>query len=133
MGHIDSLIEVALQEAPIANQLIVAIQHFLKAMELLLLHQKLDADEMSLFQDDIDGFFEIWVENFGREGMSNYIHLLGAGHILYFLEKYQCVYLYSQQGWEALNNTIQAYIHKNSQQGGKGSGQRAGENPLSIP
>jgi hypothetical protein len=88
---IDSLSEVAIQEVPIRNKLIKAIQHFCRAMELLILHRKLEADEMNLFQDQVDDFFEIGVEIFGRDRM--------AGHILYFLEKYECLYLYSQQGW----------------------------------
>jgi len=50
-------------------------------MEILILHQKLTEDEINLFQDHIDDFFEIWVELFGEEGLSNYIHLLAAGHI----------------------------------------------------
>ena len=98
-----------------------------------MVHRKVTAEEIDLFQDHIDDFFDIWVQLFGREGLSNYFHLLGAGHIAYFLEKYDCLYLYSQQGWEALNNTIQAYIHHSSQQGGKGSGQRAGEKSFIFP
>jgi len=42
---------------------------------------------------------------------------------LYFMKKYGCLYLYSQQGWESLNNTIQTFIHQSSQRGGFGSGE----------
>ena len=55
--------------------------------------------------------------------MTNYIHMLGAGHILYFLKKHGCLYLYSQQGWESLNNKIQAFIHQNTGRGGFGTGE----------
>jgi hypothetical protein len=58
----------------------------------------------------VDDFFEIWVELFSNDGMTNYLHLLGSGHILYFLCKYKCLYIYSQQGWEALNSVCTAYI-----------------------
>ena len=102
-------------------------------MEILLQHRALSVEEKESFQDHIDDFFEIWLEIFGYEGMSNYIHLLSSRHILYFLEKYHCLYLYSQQGWEALNNTIQAYIHQNSQRGGYGSGQNKGEKSYIYP
>ena len=40
----------------------------------------------------------------------------------YFLTNYGCLYLYSQQGWEALMGKIQAILHLNTQRGGKGSG-----------
>ena len=51
---------------------------------------------MELFQDNIDDFFEHWVEIYGEEIVTNYIHMLDAGHILYFLKKHGCLYLYSQ-------------------------------------
>jgi hypothetical protein len=41
---------------------------------------------MEQFQDNADKFFNLWVEVFGRDGVTNYIHLLGSGHMLYFLE-----------------------------------------------
>jgi hypothetical protein len=49
--------------------------------------------------------------------------MLGSGQVMYFMKKYGCLYLYSQQGWESLNNTIQTFIHQNSQRGGFGSGE----------
>jgi hypothetical protein len=39
------------------------------------------------------------------------------------MEKYGCLYLYSQQGWEALNSTIQTFILQSSQRGGHDSGE----------
>jgi hypothetical protein len=131
--NIDKIIEVGVTEESTRSKIIIALQHYANAMELLLLHRALDEEEKDLFQDNIDDFFELWLEVFGAQGMSNYIHLLGSGHILYFLRRYNCLYLYSQQGWEALNNTIQAYIHQNSQRGGKGSGQRKGEKSYIFP
>jgi hypothetical protein len=99
--HIDIIIEESVTDEAIRSKLIVALQHYAHAMELLLLHCNLQEEEKELFQDLIDVFFELWLEIFGQDGMSNYIHLLGSGHILYFLTKYGCLYIYSQQGWEA--------------------------------
>jgi hypothetical protein len=53
--------------------------------------------------------------------------MLGAGHIMYFLKEYKYLYLYSQQGWEALNGKIQTFIHQNSQRGGHNSGTKKGK------
>jgi len=105
------------------SKLIIAITNYRKAMELLTVHRELDEEEIEQFQDYVDDFYEIWIEVFGDEGITNYIHMLGSGHILYFMKKYGCLYLYSQQGWESLNNTIQAFIHQNAQRGGHGSGE----------
>jgi hypothetical protein len=133
LQKVDRIIERAVLDDSVRSTLIVSLQHYIQAMELLLLHRVLDDNEKDLFQDHIDDFFELWIQIFGVHGMSNYIHLLGSGHALYFLKKYDCLYVYSQQGWEALNNTIQAYIHQNSQRGGKGSGQKKGEKSYIFP
>ena len=42
----------------------------------------------------------------GVELITNYMHLLGAGHVEYFLTKYRNLCRYNQQGWESLNNKI---------------------------
>jgi hypothetical protein len=76
-----------------------------------------------LFQDQVDDFLEIWFDIFGDEGVTNYIHMLVSGHISYFLKKYGCLYLYSQQGWESLNSSIQKFIMQNSQRGGCNGGE----------
>ena len=133
LERVDIIIEEAVADEEIRSKLIVGLSSYVNALELLLLHRALDEEEMEQFQDYIDDFFEVWLEIFGIDGMSNYIHLLGSGHVLHFLKKYNCLYLYSQQGWEALNNTIQAYIHQNSQRGGKGSGQKKGEKSYIFP
>lgn len=47
---------------------------------------------------------------------------------MYFLNEYnKCLDLYSKQGWEALNGTIQTFIHQDSQCGGHNSGTKQGE------
>lgn len=135
LQNVDRIIKAAMMDdnSTTTSKLIVALQHYASAMDLLLLHRDLDDDEEELFQDYIDDFFEIWFDVFGIDGMSNYIHLLSSGHVFYFLKKYNCLYVYSQQGWEVLNKTIQAYIHQNSQRGGKGSGPKKGEKSYIFP
>ena len=73
------------------------------------------------FQSLADSFFKSWVELNGREGVTNYIHLLGAGHLSQFLYKYRNLYKYSQQGWEHSNKKVTGVYHKHSQKGGHGS------------
>ena len=51
------------------------------------MHRDLNAEEQELFQDQIDVFYENWIELFGEERITNYIHILGSGHMLYFLQK----------------------------------------------
>lgn len=122
---IDKITEGAIPEGEQAfkAKLIFACAKYTDAMKILTAHRPLTEEEQDQFQDLIDDFFESWLEMFGNDGMTNYLHLLGSGHVLYFLRKYKCLYIYSQQGWEALNSICTAYILQNSSRGGYGSGQ----------
>jgi hypothetical protein len=46
------------------------------------------AEELSKLQSHIDGFFRLWIRQYGRDGCINYIHNLAAGHIFYFMREY---------------------------------------------
>ncbi len=53
------------------------------------------------------------------QGVTNYLHLIGAGHLLcYQLKLYGNLYRFSQQGWEALNKLIKSQYHCKSNHGG---------------
>jgi hypothetical protein len=108
----------------------VAVQAYKEEISLATMHRDLDVEEQELFQDQIDVFYENWIELFGEEGIMNYIHILGSSHMLYFLQKYNCLYMYSQQGWEDLNNRCQAFLLHNSSRGGYGSGEGKGKSSL---
>jgi len=125
---IDKIIEYAFHShADFATKLSQACTKYQQALTLLTAHRELTDEEIDSFQDLIDDFYESWIDLFGSEGITNYIHMLGSGHVMYFLTEYRCLYLYSQQGWEALNGKIQTFIHQNSQRGGHNSGTRKGE------
>jgi hypothetical protein len=71
------------------------IDSYRKVIKLLTSHSFLSDDDIEMFQNHADNFFESWIELYG---VTNYIHLLGSGHMQYFLQKYGFLYLYSQQG-----------------------------------
>jgi len=124
INKVNVIIEAAIPptEADLRAKLTLAVEKYKAASELLNKHYKLSRAEVEQFQDFVDDFFENWVDIFSVDGLTNYIHLLGSGHMKYFLEKFGCLYLYSQQGWEALMGKVQAVLHLNTQRGGKGSG-----------
>ena len=51
-------------------------------------------------------------------GITNYLHLIGTGHLIYYLSLYRNLYRLSQQGWEALNKLIKSQYHCKSNHGG---------------
>ena len=63
------------------------------------------------FQSLADYFFITWVSLNGIAGVTNYIHMLGSGHLMEFLYKYRNLYKYSQQGWEHLNKQASGIYH----------------------
>jgi hypothetical protein len=63
-------------------------------------------------------FMNQWVELCNGKHMTNYIHVLGAGHLTYAAKHYGNLYRFSQQGWESLNKLIKHYYYNNTNHGG---------------
>jgi len=76
-----------------------------------------DADE---FQRECDDFFEKWVDLTDDKGLSNYFHMVGSGHLTYYIREHKSLYQFSQQGWEGLNAMIKSFFFKRTQRGGHG-------------
>ncbi len=72
------------------------------------------------FQTKIDDFFTAYVEQsgVGKEGVTNYIHMLGSSHISYYMKTHGNLYKYSQQGWESLNEKLKLSFFNHTQHGG---------------
>jgi hypothetical protein len=84
------------------------------------LSQKKDFSDTQIdsFQTKADNFFSAWLDLIGYDGVSNYIYMLGAGHIRYFLKKWRNLHRFSNQGWEAYNALVAGYWHHRTQKGG---------------
>ena len=97
------------------------MDHFNAFMGLVELKATKDRDltPPEIDQSHIHGalFFAIFAAMF-PESIGNYLHLIGAGHITYFLRRYGSLYKFSQQGWEALNKLIKSFYHHNTNHGG---------------
>jgi hypothetical protein len=46
------------------------------------------------------------------EGVTNYIHMIGSGHVAVYLYKWKNLYQYLQQGWEAINSLIKTFFFR---------------------
>ena len=81
-------------------------------------------DKIESFQIVCDHFFASCVKLHKEAGVGNYVHMIGAGHLSYYLQKWRNLYRYSQQGWEALNSQIKTIYFRRTQCGGnKGDGE----------
>ena len=87
---------------------------------LVILRKKTDVtdDEIAMFQCHIDAWFCDWVKVYGREGCTNYTHMLSSSHVMRYMQEWKCLYRFSQQGWEALNALIKSYFFRRTNRGG---------------
>jgi hypothetical protein len=77
--------------------------------------------DISEFQDRCDDFISAWLGLCGGNvGMTNYFHIVAAGHLTYYLKVYRNLYRFSQQGWEGMNSVVKSLLHKRTQRGGHG-------------
>jgi hypothetical protein len=92
-------------------------------MEMAHQRENFTDEEIDAFSTQCNNFFEVWVDLTGLEGMTNYIHMIGSGHMTYYLREWRNLYRYSQQGWEALNSLLKNIYFRWTQRGGhKGDG-----------
>ena len=77
-----------------------------------------DFEAVCDFQLVADEFSDYYISLTGRDGMTNYFHMISAGHFSYYLLDVKNLYKYSQQGWERVNGKAKrAFLH-NTQRGG---------------
>jgi hypothetical protein len=87
---------------------------------IIILRKNTDAteEEIATFQDHIDAWFQDWVKVYGKEGCTNYTHLLSSSHVMRYMQEWKCLHRFSQQGWEALNALIKSYFFRRTNRGG---------------
>jgi hypothetical protein len=85
-----------------------------------LIEQHIDFTENQLLKlhKRCNTFMCQWVDLYGHTHITNYIHIIGSGHLPYFAKQYGNLYRFSQQGWEALNQMIKHYYFNNTNHGG---------------
>jgi hypothetical protein len=108
------------------------IPKYRNAMLKLRQHADFTDDDIAEFQNDFDLFFQDWVELYGKNGLTNYIHLLSSGHISEYLHKWKNLYAHSQQGWESLNNQFKTMWFRRTGRGGAANGGKGPKSKL-IP
>jgi hypothetical protein len=86
--EMDTIIEKAwsLQDTNWQMELNGAIAKYRAAMKILTRHSEPTEDVIEEFQSLVDDFYEKWIDIFGDEGITNYIHMLSCGHIMYLMK-----------------------------------------------
>ena len=119
MNSIELLVEESFPNADVnKGRLLRCFPKYRAAMVLLRKNTDLDKEEIQTFQCLIDGWFNDWVRVYGKEGCTNYTHMLSSSHVMRYMEEWRCLHRFSQQGWEALNALIKSYFFRRTNRGG---------------
>jgi hypothetical protein len=121
MNGLERLIRLSIPNRSDQEKWIKAIKYYRRA--IIILRKKGEdytEEELTEYQDCIDIFYQFWVTHQGVNGMSNYIHDLGSGHVLEYMREWGNLNKYSQQGWENLNKMVKALFFKCTNHGGGG-------------
>ena len=74
---------------------------------------------VATYQCHADKFFQqAWIHLWQKEGIMNYLHMIGSCHVTEYLFKWKNLYRFSQQGWEAMNSLIKTYFFRRTSHGG---------------
>ncbi len=100
------------------RRLLRCLPRYRAALTILRKNTDYTANEIKAFQEHIDAWFCDWVSVYGKEGCTNYTHMLSSSHVMRYMQEWKCLHRYSQQGWEALNALIKAYFFCRTNRGG---------------
>ena len=114
------LIDICVDDGQRSDKWKTVLRYWNLMMEILRHHEDFSIDEINTYQHVADIFFREWLDLHQKDGLTNYFHMIGAGHLSYYLKRWKNLYRYSQQGWEALNKYIKLYFFNRTQMGGYG-------------
>lgn len=119
VNNIEALIEVSFPDwDPNKAKLLACFPHYRAALVILQKNTDYTDEEILKFQEHIYAWFCDWVLVYGKEGCTNYTHMLSSSHIMRYMQEWRCLHRYSQQGWEALNALLKAYFFRRTNRGG---------------
>ena len=118
INGIENLILMSIVDVTVKDKWLKTIKLYRDMIEILRQKEDFTDEEINEYQNLADEFFKCWLDLHGKDGVTNYFHMIGSGHLTYYLKKWRNLYRYSQQGWESLNNLIKVYYFRRTQRGG---------------
>jgi hypothetical protein len=123
MDKILLLINECYSDGTRKTEIIEMFEHYNNFIRMARKREDFTDEEIEECQEHADKFYALRIHLFGFNGITNYIHMVGAGHFKHYLIKYRNLYRFSQQGWEAYNHLIKSFFYRRTQRGGsKGQG-----------
>jgi hypothetical protein len=130
INNLEALAEVCFFDDAEKARWIDCISHCRSSMELCRMKDDLTDEDIEEYQEEADLFFQKWIELNGRAGITNYIHLLSAGHIAECMFHWRNLYQHSQQSWEAFNSLLKTFYFWRTSRGGAANGGKGPKSKL---
>ena len=121
IDSLDEIVHIILDKPEESNrveQWLDVLSSYRELMELARKREDYSDEDIEAFQKLCDAFFSKWIDLHGTSGMTNYLHMLSAGHVTYYLHRYRNLYRYSNQGWESFNQKVKHLFFFHTQRGG---------------
>ncbi len=100
------------------EKMVTAVAFFQGTMDDLCKKTPFSNHKVEEFQDLADHFSQKWLDLTLLPGMTNSIHMLASDHLAEYLFRHRNLYVYSNQGWEALNALVKQVYFRRTQRGG---------------
>ena len=118
MKQITQIAHAVIKDEHRRNKWISMLELYIQVMKIATKREDFTDEEIEDFQDLIDFWFYQYISLVGIKGVTNYMHLLGAGHLCYYLKKWRSLYRFEQQGWESKNGVMSTFYNKRTWRGG---------------
>ena len=106
------------------------LTHYVKAIEILTKSVEYASCDIDVLEEHIDVAYTHLMRIAGIQGVTNYFHYLGSGHIVWLIRMYGNIWRYRNEGVEGLNGTLSLRYNKfNNKGGNKGSRKNKLETP----
>jgi hypothetical protein len=132
MGQLELLVEECIVMEDHKATWLACIPKFRDGITKLRSRDDFHNNAIFSFQKDMDEFFQLWVELWGLEGCTNYIHMMSSGHLSVHPQKWKNLHRHSQQGWEAFNSLLKTFYFRRTQRGDT-SNARTGRKSRLLP
>ena len=88
MNDIELIIEASFPNGENKTRLLCCFPRYRAAIVLLRKQTDYSDDEIALFQEHIDAWFRDWVKVYGKEGCTNYMHMLLSSHVMTYMKEW---------------------------------------------
>jgi hypothetical protein len=108
----------------------IFLTHYVKAIEILTKSVDYERGDIETVEGHIDEAYRQLIAVAGIQGITNYFHYFGSGHIVWLTRIHGNIWRYRNEGVEGLNGTLSLRYNKfNNKGGNKGSNKNKTEKP----